>query len=203
MKILSIDPGLKSCGWSLCEFSIDGNLTVLKMGSLETSAKDNFFDRLKMILNQLKLVLINNKVDYLCMESLVYIKNPNSLIKLAQVRGAITSLVLTFFPDVSINEYAPNLVKSSVVGRGHASKIEVQEHLLAELRHHKLSFKSFDESDSLAIALCHILHIKQDNKVRRNSAQRNNTIKSQVFSRKRKNEKNSKSFSQVLAHKIS
>jgi crossover junction endodeoxyribonuclease RuvC len=53
-------------------------------------------------------------------------------------------------------EYAPNLVKASVTGHGHASKEAVDKAL--NMMFGKTSFKTTDESDALAIAVCHALN---------------------------------------------
>ena len=53
-------------------------------------------------------------------------------------------------------EYAPNLVKASVTGHGHASKDSVEKILNLMLGPN--IFKTADESDALAIAICHALN---------------------------------------------
>jgi crossover junction endodeoxyribonuclease RuvC len=54
-----------------------------------------------------------------------------------------------------IFEYSPNLVKSTVVGHGHADKEGIQKFIQTYLGISE--FKTHDESDAIAIALCHIL----------------------------------------------
>ena len=55
-----------------------------------------------------------------------------------------------------IFEYAPNAVKSSVTGHGHADKEAIDKAMT--MMFGKLTFKTSDESDALAIAVCHALN---------------------------------------------
>ena len=89
------------------------------------------------------------------MESLIYVKSPTALIKLAQTRGIILSALLDRY-EHKIFEYSPNLVKSSAVGHGHADKESVRKFLDMVLG--KVNYKTYDESDAAAIALCHIMN---------------------------------------------
>jgi len=57
---------------------------------------------------------------------------------------------------VHVSEYAPNVVKKTVVGTGHAGKDQIRAmiaHLLP-----KSSPQSEDEADALAIAITHAHH---------------------------------------------
>ena len=55
-----------------------------------------------------------------------------------------------------IFEYSPNLVKQTVTGHGHADKEGIQKFLKQYLGISE--FKTHDESDAVAIALCHLLN---------------------------------------------
>src|SRR5688500_8792660 len=54
-----------------------------------------------------------------------------------------------------IFEYSPNLVKATVTGHGHADKEGIQKVLKQYLGIR--DYKTHDESDAVAIALCHLL----------------------------------------------
>ena len=56
--------------------------------------------------------------------------------------------------DLPIHEYSPREIKKSVVGNGGASKEQVQ-FMIRKLMSISHSLKKFDESDALAIAVCH------------------------------------------------
>ena len=59
------------------------------------------------------------------------------------------------YTQSKVFEYSPNLIKSATTGHGHASKESIQKYIKMTLGID--SFKSHDESDAIAIALCHIL----------------------------------------------
>jgi crossover junction endodeoxyribonuclease RuvC len=76
-------------------------------------------------------------------------------LKLGQVRGVV--LVAAERAGVEIGEYAPRLVKQTVVGYGAAEKQQVQEmvRVLLKLR---VAPAPLDSSDALAVAITHLHH---------------------------------------------
>ena len=82
-------------------------------------------------------------------------KNPTALMKLAQTRGAMIAAFTQKYKD-KIFEYAPNLVKSSTTGYGHSDKEAIQKGL--GLIFGKTDFETHDESDAIAVAVCHALN---------------------------------------------
>ena len=108
-----------------------------------------------MIHNFFNDFMCSNGTDYsVSVESLIHVKNVSSLAKLSQARGAALSVLAS--KGCTVSEYAPNLVKSSVSGHGFASKDSVAKSLSFLFPQHK--FASDDESDALALALCHSLY---------------------------------------------
>ncbi len=162
MKILGIDPGSRKTGWALIE--VNGKkITYIKSGVLRFDHVDEFIDRLGLIYkscHQLQIELAPNEISF---ESLIYVKSVEALSKLAQARGA---MVAAFMQDYSgrVFEYSPNLVKSSVTGHGHADKAAVEK--AVQMMFGKLSFKSADESDAIAIAVCHALNRNMNSKIK-------------------------------------
>ena len=59
---------------------------------------------------------------------------------------------------LAIGEYAPNAVKKTVVGVGHAGKEQVQHMVKVQLP--GVTFDSADAADALAIAICHARHLQ-------------------------------------------
>jgi crossover junction endodeoxyribonuclease RuvC len=55
---------------------------------------------------------------------------------------------------LEISEYSPREIKKSVVGNGGASKEQVQ-FMIKKLMNINQTMLKFDESDALAIAICH------------------------------------------------
>lgn len=163
MIILGIDPGSRKTGYAFLK--VEGKaITYLSSGVLCFEKIENFLDRVNPIYNEVKKIFDEHYPDEISMESLIYVKSPTALIKLAQTRGVILSAISATHSG-KIYEYSPNLVKSSTVGHGHADKENVQKFLNMILG--ERIYRSSDESDAVAIALCHILNRNQkimDNK---------------------------------------
>ena len=89
------------------------------------------------------------------MEDTFYAVNVGVALKLGQVRG--TMLLLAEQRGIEIAEYAPRLVKQTVVGYGNAEKHQVQE-MVRILLGMKTVPTPHDAADALAIAICHFHH---------------------------------------------
>ena len=148
--ILGVDPGSQVTGYALIEAK-EKSFQRIDSGVCQLSSKTNYFQKLSM-LSRFFLELTDSMGPFdLAIESLAYVKNVNSFGKLAQARGAILAALE---PRAErIQEYPPNLVKSTVSGYGHASKQSIQKSLGFVMGHQ--SFSTHDESDALAVALCH------------------------------------------------
>ena len=158
--ILGIDPGSLNAGYALIR-SRERSFHLLDSGVFELNPKTDFFERL-FLLSDFFLKLVKTLPPFdLAIESLAYVKNANSFGKLAQARGAIITGLQP--KALKTHEYPPNLVKSTVSGYGHASKQNIKKSL--GFSNIKKDFKTHDESDALAVALCH--HFHRDNGVRR------------------------------------
>ncbi len=161
MLILGIDPGSLATGWGLIK--CHGNkINYLASGVLKFDKKAEFNNRLLEIRTKLESLLIYIEPDEVAMESLIYVKSPTSLIKLAQARGVILSVLLEKYQN-KIFEYSPNLVKSTAVGHGHADKVSVQKFLNTLIG--PRDYETHDESDALAVAICHFFN--KDNQIQK------------------------------------
>ena len=90
-------------------------------------------------------------------EEAFFAVNPQTALKLGQVRGVV--LLAAERARVEIAEYAPRLVKQTVVGYGAAEKHQVQE-MVRVLLALKTAPTPLDASDALAVAICHFHHAK-------------------------------------------
>jgi len=121
-------------------------------GVLNFEKEDNFFLKIGLIFESTRDIITKFQPDEISIESLIYVKSVTSLSKLAQARGAAIAGIISA-DKKRIVEYSPNLIKSAVTGHGHSSKEEIQKTLGMILKVN--SFKTHDESDALAIAICH------------------------------------------------
>jgi crossover junction endodeoxyribonuclease RuvC len=150
MIILGIDPGSRVSGYGLIE--VNGRkFRYLDSGILKFDHIDSFIDRLRVIYEETEILIDKYQPDEVALESLIYVKSVTALAKLAQARGAMVAALKT----TKSFEYSPNLVKSTVSGHGHASKEAIEKVLKMTLGDIKI--RRHDESDALAIALCHVL----------------------------------------------
>jgi crossover junction endodeoxyribonuclease RuvC len=153
IRILGIDPGLRRTGWGVVE--IAGNrLTFLGCGSVTSNDRDGLAIRLLTIHDGLMRILEEFRPDEAAVEATFVNKDANATLKLGQARGI--AMVVPARAGVSVAEYAPNLVKKSIVGAGHADKTQVR--MMISVLLPKADPTTDDAADALAIAVTHAHH---------------------------------------------
>src|SRR4029077_5484893 len=81
-------------------------------------------------------------------------KGATATLKLGQARGI--AMVVPAKAGVPVAEYAPNLVKKSIVGAGHGDKAQVR--MMIGVLLPKADPASHDAADALAVAVTHAHH---------------------------------------------
>ena len=153
VRILGIDPGLRRTGWGVIE--IDGNrLTFVGCGSVEPPDSLPLANRLLAIHEGLAAVLGDFQPAEAAVEQTFVNKDGVATLKLGQARG-VAMLAPAMF-GISVAEYAPNQVKKTVVGAGHADKDQIL--MMLKILLPKAEPKSADAADALAIAITHAHH---------------------------------------------
>ena len=148
-RILGVDPGSRVTGYGIIE--TDGvRSRHLGSGCIRTVSGD-FPVRLGEIFAGLREVLAEWQPHEVAIEQVFVSRNASSALKLGQARGAAISAVVTL--DIPLFEYTPAAVKQGLVGNGRAEKEQVQ-HMVRVILGMQGSM-TLDESDALAIALCH------------------------------------------------
>ena len=122
---------------------------------LRYDERADFLERLGGIYESCRRLVEAHRPEEVALESLIHVKSVSALAKLAQARGAMVAAFMATHPG-KVFEYAPNQVKSSVTGHGHASKESVGK-TLRMIFPRGPEFKGHDESDALAVAVCHSL----------------------------------------------
>lgn len=150
MKILGIDPGLRRTGWAVIEKS-GQNIAQIAAGTIQTESKTPLAQRLLKIFDSLEMVIQSYAPDDVAVEEVFVNKDAAGTLKLGQAR-AMALLVPARF-GLQVAEYAPNQVKKTVVGAGHADKSQVE--YMIKLQVKGADTDSADATDALAIALCH------------------------------------------------
>ena len=154
MRVLGIDPGLRSMGWGIVD-AHGSKLRHVANGQCQT-AVGNLADRLLSLFDGLSDVVKSYQPTHAAVEQTFVNRDSAGSLKLGQARG-IAMLVPAKF-GLEVGEYAPNAVKKAVVGVGHADKKQVEHMVLLQLPGVTLS--GSDATDALAIAICHLHHIQ-------------------------------------------
>lgn len=153
IRILGLDPGLRRTGWGVIECA--GNrLSYIACGSVETNDKHSLAARLAVLHDGLAAVIEAQEPDEAAIEETFVNADPRSALKLGQARGIV--LLVPARAGLLVAEYAPNLIKKSIVGAGRAEKIQVRKMIAVLLP--KASPETEDAADALAIAITHAHH---------------------------------------------
>jgi crossover junction endodeoxyribonuclease RuvC len=153
IRILGIDPGLRHTGWGVivCE----GNrLSFVACGSVETNSKASLAERLVTIYDGLVRVIDYFRPDEAAVEATFVNRDASATLKLGQARGI--ALLAPAKAGVAVAEYAPNLVKKTIVGAGHGEKAQIR--MMIGVLLPKADPQSEDAADALAIAVTHAHH---------------------------------------------
>ena len=152
MRILGIDPGLRNMGWGIID--VKGNkLSHIANGVCKSNGQD-LATRLFCLFEQIEEVLKTWNPTQAAVENTFINKDGVNSLKLAQAR-AIALLAPKKF-GLTVSEYAPNKIKKTVVGVGHADKQQVVH--MIQLQLPGVQLNGPDAADALAIAICHSFH---------------------------------------------
>lgn len=154
MRVIGIDPGLRSMGWGVIE--IEGSkLRHIANGQVQT-VKSALGGRLLQLHAGLMAEIARHAPAAGAVEQTFVNRDGAGTLKLGQARG-IAMLVLAQ-AGIEPGEYAPNAIKKSVVGVGHADKRQVEHMVRLQLPGVELA--GSDATDALAIAICHAHHLQ-------------------------------------------
>jgi len=154
MIVLGIDPGSNITGYGVVMVqSGEEKLIPVDYGIIKVDEKESFYIRLKKIYDRVSEIINLHHPTELAIETAFYGKNFQSAFKIGHVRGVV--ILSAVNSGISVFEYTPREVKRAVVGRGNATKEQVQFMVRAILGLRSTP-EFYDVSDALAIAICHI-----------------------------------------------
>ena len=152
MRILGIDPGLRTTGFGVVD--VEGAaLRYVASGTISTQHLDigALPLRLKVLFDGIREVVQRYAPDHASVEIVFVNVNPQSTLLLGQARGAcITALVSS---DLPVAEYTALQMKQAVVGYGRADKTQVQSMVQRLLTLPGLPGP--DAADALGLAITH------------------------------------------------
>ena len=151
MRILGIDPGIATIGFSILDAS-GMKFNPVGCGVITTPAHTSLSDRLVTINDDLSELIGAYKPDVAVIEELFFNTNITTGISVAHGRGVI--LLACKKAGLAIHEYTPLQVKQSVVGYGKAEKKQVMD-MVKRLCNLKAPPQPDDAADAVALALCH------------------------------------------------
>lgn len=153
VRVLGLDPGLRRTGWGLVVS--DGNrLSHIANGSVASDSSLELAPRLVQLFERLSEVVDRLQPDQAGVEETFVSRNPASSLKLGQARGVV--MLVPALRGILVAEYAPNQIKKSVVGTGHAAKQQI--HAMVQVLLPGVTIKNSDAADALAVAICHAHH---------------------------------------------
>ncbi|WP_082735791.1 crossover junction endodeoxyribonuclease RuvC [Polycladidibacter stylochi] len=153
IRILGIDPGLRRTGWGVID-AVGNRMSFVGSGTLTSSADKSLAERLKQLHDGLQNVIERMQPHETAVENTFVNKDAGATLKLGQARGI--ALLVPSLHELAVAEYAPNLVKKTVVGTGHADKEQIR--MMVKVLMPRATFNSDDAADALAIAICHAQH---------------------------------------------
>ena len=152
MRVLGIDPSLKSTGYGVLEY-LNDIYSVLIYGVIKPPAKKDFHHKINDIKNMIEGLIQEYNPEEVAIENPFFAQNIKTAITLGQVRGA--TLIAVASQNLPLFEYSALEIKKSVTGYGQADKNQVSV-MVKTLLHIEDDKMETDASDALATAYCHL-----------------------------------------------
>jgi len=152
VRVLGLDPGTAATGYGVVEFAGPGATRLVECGVVRTAAASPLEQRLAQIFDAIADLIVQHRPDVVAVESVFVARNPRSALVLGHARGA--ALLAAAKAGLPVAEYAPAVVKRTVVGAGAATKIQVQR-MAARLLRLSAPPAPDDAADGVAVALTH------------------------------------------------
>jgi crossover junction endodeoxyribonuclease RuvC len=153
MRLLGLDPGLRHTGWGVVD--MEGNRLIYVADGVIHARAGAIAERLVELHEGVLAVIAQYRPDEAAVEQTFVNKNPESTLKLGLARGVV--VLAPARSGLTVAEYAPNQVKKTVVGAGHADKAQVEHMVKLLLPGSRPS--GADAADALAVAICHAHHV--------------------------------------------
>ena len=155
MRILGIDPGIATIGFSLL-INLKNSYHLERCGVITTPAHTRLSSRLDSIFRDVTELIQTLGPDCVSIEELFFNTNKKTAVDVAQARGVIL-LAATMNEEqqgIPVFEYTPLQVKQAVTGYGRAEKKQVME-MVRRLCSLNEVPKPDDAADAVALAICH------------------------------------------------
>ncbi len=151
MRILGIDPGIATIGFSVLDFT-NGEYRLVNCGVITTPAHTRLSSRLEQIFDDLCQIIDAFHPECAAIEELFFNTNITTGISVAHGRGVI--LLACRKLGLKVYEYTPLQVKQAVTGNGRAEKKQVME-MVKRICKLQAVPRPDDAADAVALAICH------------------------------------------------
>ena len=150
VRILGLDPGLGRMGWGVIDVS-GTRLSHVAHGVIVTRVSDGLGLRLLALHGEVARIIAEFGPGAIAVEQAFVHKDPSAALKLGHARAV--ALLAAAQAGLEIAEYAPNHIKKSVVGAGHADKRQIQ--MMVRRLLPACGVEVGDAADALAAAIAH------------------------------------------------
>lgn len=152
-RVIGIDPGNVVTGFGVIEGSV-AHPVHIAAGTIRPAPALRGGDRLKAIHDRLLDIIDRHAPAAMSLERSFVAANVQSAFRLGEARAV--AMLAAASRGLALFEYAPNEVKLTVAGHGHADKAQVKFMVRRALGVGEEVALADDASDALAIALCHL-----------------------------------------------
>ena len=161
MKVLGVDPSLRSTGYAVLEGDRKEQ-KVLEYGVIKTRSGGTLQESIDRITMGIDEVVRRHRPQWLAIEEVFTARNSRVALHLGHVRGAV---ILTCHRcGLETVPYAATRIKETVTGYGRAGKDQVQDMVVRTLG--LTSTPPSDAADALAAALTHMFWYKEGDRGR-------------------------------------
>ena len=156
MRVLGVDPGTQITGYGVIETGngSPGMGRLIECGVLRFGRNHSLPHRLAELHQEIARLIRRHRPSVLALEDAFYHKNVRTTLVLGHARGVI--LLAAQQAELDIAQYAPAMIKKTVVGAGGAKKHQVGT-MVAQLLRLKSAPQPSDAADGVAAALTYIL----------------------------------------------
>jgi crossover junction endodeoxyribonuclease RuvC len=150
IRIIGIDPGLRTLGWGVVEAS-GARIAYIGSGVIRSNSHISLAERLRQLHEGLASVIGEHMPSEAAVEETFVNRDPQSALKLGQARGI--ALAVPALAGLAVAEYAANVIKKTVTGTGHAEKAQIA--MMVEALLPGSGMQGTDAADALAVAITH------------------------------------------------
>jgi crossover junction endodeoxyribonuclease RuvC len=149
MKVIAIDPGYERMGVAIIE-KTKGKENLLYSECFKTSSKIPHEERLKLIGQEIEIIIKKYKPDAMAIETLFFKNNQKTAMHVSEARGVM--LYVASASGLSVKEFSPMAIKIAVTGYGNSEKKQVV-FMVKKLIQVETIIKYDDEYDAIAVGL--------------------------------------------------